>query len=66
MDSDDLVIPHPRAHERGFVLVPWADVAPDAQIPGHGRVSDLRDQADCSGVRPASVVLRLADQWSEA
>lgn len=65
VDSDDLVIPHPRAHERGFVLVPWADVAPDAQIPGHGRVGDLVDQVDVSGVRPASVVLRFADPWGE-
>lgn len=65
LDSDDLVIPHPRAHERGFVLVPWADIAPDAQIPGRGRVSDLRDQVDCSGVRPATVVLQRADPWSE-
>ena len=65
VDSDDLVIPHPRAHERGFVLVPWAEVAPDAQIPGHGRVGDLVGQVDASGVRPASVVLRFADPWGE-
>lgn len=38
---DDLVVPHPRAHERAFVLAPWADVDPDAEIPGRGRVVDL-------------------------
>lgn len=65
VDSDDLVVPHPRAHERGFVLVPWADVAPDAQIPGHGRVGDLVGEVDTGGVRPASVVLRFADPWGE-
>ncbi len=38
---DDLVVPHPRAHEREFVLAPWAQVDPDAEIPGRGRVADL-------------------------
>jgi 2-amino-4-hydroxy-6-hydroxymethyldihydropteridine diphosphokinase len=36
-----LVLPHPHAHERAFVLVPWLDVDPDAELPGHGRVADL-------------------------
>jgi 2-amino-4-hydroxy-6-hydroxymethyldihydropteridine diphosphokinase len=36
-----LELPHPRAHERAFVLVPWLDVDPDAVLPGHGRVADL-------------------------
>ncbi|MPZ66495.1 MAG: 2-amino-4-hydroxy-6-hydroxymethyldihydropteridine diphosphokinase [Pseudonocardiaceae bacterium] len=40
-DSDDLTLPHPRAHQRAFVLVPWHDVAPDAVLPGHGAVADL-------------------------
>ena len=35
------VLPHPRAYERAFVLVPWAAVAPDDVLPGHGRVADL-------------------------
>ena len=37
----DLTLPHPRAHERAFVLRPWAEVAPEAELPGHGRVADL-------------------------
>jgi 2-amino-4-hydroxy-6-hydroxymethyldihydropteridine diphosphokinase len=37
----DLTLPHPRAHERSFVLGPWAEVAPEAELPGHGRVVDL-------------------------
>jgi 2-amino-4-hydroxy-6-hydroxymethyldihydropteridine diphosphokinase len=37
----DLTLPHPRAHERVFVLRPWAEVAPDAVLPGHGRIADL-------------------------
>jgi 2-amino-4-hydroxy-6-hydroxymethyldihydropteridine diphosphokinase len=38
---DGLVLPHPRAHERAFVLRPWLDVDPDAVLPGHGPVRDL-------------------------
>jgi 2-amino-4-hydroxy-6-hydroxymethyldihydropteridine diphosphokinase len=36
-----LVLPHPHAHERAFVLVPWLDIDPDASLPGRGRVADL-------------------------
>jgi 2-amino-4-hydroxy-6-hydroxymethyldihydropteridine diphosphokinase len=41
--SDDpaLTLPHPRAHQRAFVLVPWATLDPTAVLPGHGRVVDL-------------------------
>lgn len=41
VERDDLVVPHPRAHEREFVLAPWLDVDPDAEIPGRGRVDAL-------------------------
>ena len=36
-----LTLPHPRAHERAFVLVPWLALDPRADLPGRGRVSDL-------------------------
>jgi 2-amino-4-hydroxy-6-hydroxymethyldihydropteridine diphosphokinase len=41
--SDDpvLTLPHPRAHERAFVLVPWLTLDPAATVPGRGRVADL-------------------------
>ena len=35
-NDDDLVLPHPKAHERAFVLAPWSDVEPDAELPGPG------------------------------
>ncbi|MFC7329259.1 2-amino-4-hydroxy-6-hydroxymethyldihydropteridine diphosphokinase [Marinactinospora rubrisoli] len=40
-DDPDLTLPHPHAHERAFVLRPWADVDPEARIPGRGSVRDL-------------------------
>lgn len=48
---DGLELPHPRAHSRAFVLVPWADVDPSAVLPGHGPVVDLLGRLDLSGVR---------------
>lgn len=46
-----LLLPHPRAAERAFVLAPWADVQPDAVLPEHGRVKDLLARLDVTGVR---------------
>lgn len=44
--SDDpvLTLPHPRAHERAFVLVPWLALDPGAVLPGHGPVAGLVDR----------------------
>src|ERR1039457_3591439 len=46
----ELSLPHPRAHERAFVLAPWLDVAPDGVIPGHGRVAVLLKEVGLAGV----------------
>lgn len=50
LDTPRLVLPHPRAHERAFVMVPWADLAPDFELGRHGRLDALRDALDRSGV----------------
>ncbi|MET9454654.1 2-amino-4-hydroxy-6-hydroxymethyldihydropteridine diphosphokinase [Streptomyces canus] len=54
MVSDDpvLTLPHPRAHERAFVLAPWHDVEPEAQLPGRGPVAELLDTVTRNGVEP--------------
>jgi 2-amino-4-hydroxy-6-hydroxymethyldihydropteridine diphosphokinase len=41
VDEPDLVLPHPRAHVRAFVLRPWLDIEPYGRLPGHGFLSDL-------------------------
>jgi 2-amino-4-hydroxy-6-hydroxymethyldihydropteridine diphosphokinase len=41
IDEPGLKIPHPRAHERAFVLTPLVDVWPEARIPGHGGAREL-------------------------
>ena len=51
-DTPTLTVPHPRLHERAFVLYPLAELAPALWIPGRGRVSALRDAVDGTGVTP--------------
>lgn len=47
----ELTLPHPRAHERAFVLAPWHDLDPAAQIPGRGPVADLLAKVGDTGIR---------------
>jgi 2-amino-4-hydroxy-6-hydroxymethyldihydropteridine diphosphokinase len=49
--GSELTLPHPRAHERAFVLAPWLDVQPTAALPGRGRVADLLAAVSMAGVR---------------
>lgn len=49
-DDDRLVLPHPRAAERAFVLAPWLDLEADARIPGYGDVADLLDKVGRDGI----------------
>ena len=54
-ESPALTLPHPRAHERGFVLVPWSLADPAATLRTGERVrrvAELVAEVDTSGVRP--------------
>lgn len=42
--SEELTLPHPRAHERRFVLEPWLEIEPDALLLTHGRIDQLLSQ----------------------
>jgi len=55
-----LILPHPRAYERAFVLAPWHDIDPGALLPGRGPVAALLAGLDCRGVRrrPDMVIQR--------
>lgn len=41
MESDELTLPHPRAHLRRFVLEPWFEIEPDGILPGKGAIKEL-------------------------
>ena len=41
INTPDLQIPHPRAHQREFVLAPWLEIDPDARIPGRTSVAKI-------------------------
>jgi len=51
-DTDALRLPHPRAHERAFVLKPWYDLEPDAVFPDRGPIVDLLSELGLDGVTP--------------
>lgn len=65
LDERDLTVPHPRAHLRAFVLVPWLDVDPDAKLTVDGEarpvarlVAEL-DPAERAGVRATPLTLEI-------
>lgn len=49
-DTDSLRLPHPRAHQRAFVLKPWYDLEPDAVFPERGPIADLLGQVGLEGL----------------
>ncbi len=54
LDDPALTLPHPRAHERAFVLVCLADIDPQIEIPNHGNVMKLLHHVDSTGIEPVS------------
>ena len=56
IEAPELTLPHPRLHQRAFVLLPLADLAPDLEVPGHGPVAELLEALpddELDGIRPA-------------
>ncbi len=60
LQSPELTLPHPRLHERAFVLYPLFEIAPTLHIPGHGPVAEMLDRCD------KQAVVRLTDDLREA
>jgi 2-amino-4-hydroxy-6-hydroxymethyldihydropteridine diphosphokinase len=50
MQTTELTLPHPRMHERGFVMLPLAEIAPELSIAGFGKASDLAKACGDQGV----------------
>ena len=49
-DAEDLRLPHPLAHERGFVLAPWHEIDAKGELPGRGKIADLLESVGSDGV----------------
>ncbi len=50
IDEPGLAVPHPGIAERAFVVVPLAEIAPDVEVPGLGRVRTLASRCNASGL----------------
>ena len=60
VDDPDLVVPHPRMHERGFVLVPLSELTADPMLPGGRHLASIRLRPELMlGVRPLAPPLRV-------
>lgn len=61
VSEDRLTLPHPRAHERAFVLMPWLEIDPEACLPGIGPIAELVAGMDGSGVERMDLDLEVAE-----
>lgn len=50
IQEENLTLPHPRAHERQFVLIPWLEINPEAQLGEYGLIANLSNGLDDQGV----------------
>jgi 2-amino-4-hydroxy-6-hydroxymethyldihydropteridine diphosphokinase len=67
VDEPDLQIPHPRMHERGFVMIPLLELDADPMLPGGRAASGLRMGAwSIGGVRPFAPPLETASSGPDA
>ncbi len=60
-DSEELTLPHPRAHERSFVMLPLAEIAPDCRIGTHGTAAQLAAQLGGEGIELFNLQTERAD-----
>ena len=66
METEGLTIPHPRMAERGFVLAPLAEIAPEVRHPVSGKTArELLDAAGSVGVRRLKKAAQKGDAWTE-
>lgn len=61
-DDPDLTLPHPRATERAFVMVPWAQADPDFQLPDGRRVVEVAGSLAADGIRRVGPLLRMVEK----
>jgi 2-amino-4-hydroxy-6-hydroxymethyldihydropteridine diphosphokinase len=54
----ELTLPHPGIVERNFVLYPLAEIAPDLEVPGLGRTTELKERVGSAGIRPLEELAR--------
>ncbi len=58
VSTQRLTLPHPHAHERSFVLVPWLELEPEGCLPGWGSIADLTVEEDVELLSDVGVKLR--------
>lgn len=57
IDTHELVVPHPRMHERGFVVFPLLELAGDIQVPGYGSLEEIASRL------PDQRVIKMEQAW---